>query len=105
METQATPNLRYELADRLEAQVRKLQSRMRGHFTDTLSICTSCKYAHIMRQASKNARVIQCSMAGRQVPEDITECNSYQSVTELSLTQMAEIAVLITPSSTDGGYL
>lgn len=86
---------RYRLADRLETETKRLQGVMRGHFTDQRSLCGSCKYASIKRQASRNARTIYCNDIGTFMPDDIAECTDYAAFGSLSLSQMADIATLI----------
>lgn len=86
---------RYELGERLEVETKRLQGVMRGHFVDQRSLCTTCKYASIKRQASRNVRVIRCSVIGQIMPEDIAECTDYAAFGSLSLSQMANIATLI----------
>ena len=95
---------RYELASRLETQNTKLQSRMRGHFVDDVSLCGSCSRSHITRQTSSNLRQIRCLHIDKVMPHDIAECNSYRTINELSLSQMAEIAVLVESREYKGGY-
>ncbi|MGL5934184.1 MAG: hypothetical protein ACRCZI_01025 [Cetobacterium sp.] len=100
------PTARENLVDRLERSTAKLQARMRGHFADDRSICTSCRWATITRQASKNKRVIKCMQLGKIVPGDIIECSDYKTINELGLEQMAEMAVLIdVRGKVEGGYL
>lgn len=86
-----------KLVGRLEKAANKLQGQNRESFVDSKSLCTTCRWAFIVRQQSKNNRYIHCSSGypGNWVPDDISECNSYSNVTELSLGQMAEIATLI----------
>lgn len=86
---------RDKLARTLERNTMKLQSRMKGHFVDDKSICTTCDWATITRQASKNRRVIRCSCISGIMPDDIVECTDYKAKTELSLNQMTGIATLI----------
>lgn len=97
---------RYELTERLQEEAKKLEGIRRQQFVDQPSICSHCKYAQITRQASKNYRTIRCSVYGRNMPEDIIECNEYASYMDLSLSQMAEIATLIDPrKNLERGYL
>lgn len=86
---------RERLADQLEAQTKRLRGIMRGHFVDQRSLCGSCKWASITRQASRNTRVIYCNQYSRNMPEDIAECTDYAAFGSLSLSQMADIATLI----------
>ncbi len=99
---------RYDLADRLEIQAKKLEGvkKKKIHFVDDESICVSCKWAHITRSGSQNNRNIYCSQIGHAVAGDITECSDYRNMTQLSLAQMSELAVLIDPrGKPEGGYL
>ena len=97
---------RYDLSERLEVEAKKLQGKKSAHFIDDKSLCSTCKGAQIIRQASKNTRTIYCSDLGRFVPLDISECNSYQSATTLSLNQMTAIAYMIdNRAERKGGYL
>ena len=93
--TAPTQRDRNRLGERLEAENKRMEGVIREHFVDQRSLCTSCKWASISRQASKNARVIHCNQYGRNMPEDITECTDYSAFGSLSLSQMADIATLI----------
>lgn len=88
---------RYKLADRLEVAARKSQIAgvRRESFVDSPSLCGQCRWAMITRRASRNNRVIECQSISRFVPEDIVECSNFTSQNELSLNQMAEMAILI----------
>lgn len=88
---------RWELAERLERQAAQLTGVRKDGWVDDRSVCSSCRHAHITRRGSANHRVIVCRQLGRPVPHDLSECNSYQNVTELTLQQMSDIAVLIDP--------
>lgn len=94
-----------KLVGRLEKAANKLQGQNRESFVDSKSLCTTCRWAFIVRQSSKNNRHIRCSSGyPGWVPDDISECNSYTNITELSLGQMAEIATLITNSEKRVGF-
>jgi hypothetical protein len=99
MDQPATPSAQvpdlYKLTERLQEAAKQLEGIRADHFVDQRSLCTACKYAVIMRQASQNARKIHCSIFSKWMPEDITQCSAYQSINTLSLSQMADIAVLI----------
>jgi hypothetical protein len=86
---------RERLGDRLEAENKRMVGVQREHFVDQRSLCTSCKYASIMRQSSKNARNIYCNQYSKLMPEDVAECTDYAAFGSLSLSQMADIATLI----------
>jgi len=86
---------RYRLGERLEAENKRLTGVAREHFVDQKSLCSSCKWASIRRQYSRNARIIFCSNFTQLMPEDIKECTAYQAFGSLSLGQMADIATLI----------
>jgi len=93
--TPPSPDERYRLGERLEAENKRLTGVAREHFVDQRSLCSSCKWASIRRQASKNARIIFCSNFAQLMPEDIKECTAYAAFGSLSLGQMADIATLI----------
>lgn len=99
---------RYNLGEQLEQQVRPLagiRKRRSLEFVNDKSICMTCSNAAIYRRGSKNTHSIRCSRLG-DVPNDIEECNSYQSITELSLDQMVQIATLLDQRDLlKGGYL
>lgn len=99
---------RYDMAERLERQAGQLhgvKKKRSLEFIDDKSICHTCSRASIYRRGSKNASVIQCGEFGA-VPNDIEECNRHSAVTELSLDQMAQIAVLLDQRDLlRGGYL
>ena len=97
-------DMRYRLGNQLDRQTVKLQSRLRGHFVDDATICTSCKHATIFRQKSQNNRQVYCGMLSRYMPTDIDECNEYRTVNDLSLSQMADIAVLIDMNDKKVGF-
>lgn len=87
---------REKLGNRLDQASRKLCLKT-DHFVGSKSLCTSCRWAFIARQASKNHRLIHCTggYPGGFIPDDIIECNSYSNITELRLAQMADLAILI----------
>jgi hypothetical protein len=93
---------RYSLASALERQAGNLAGKVRKkalQFIDDKNICSTCRYAHIMRRGSQNSVIIFCdNVSGYdngRVPSDLTECNKYRNITELSLEQMADIATLL----------
>lgn len=97
---------RYEMGERLEAENKRITGVRRAHFVDQKSLCSSCKYASMRRQESRNARIVHCSVFGKQMPEDVIECTDYAAFGTLSLTQMAEIATIIDDRSDQyRGYL
>ena len=77
------------------ARLQHLTGKRREAFTDTISLCGSCKWASSRRRAGKNARQMECQIFSGPCPEDINECSEYATITTLSLSQMAEIATLI----------
>ena len=86
---------RTQLAHTLERVAQKLEAKQSTHWTDNKSLCTSCRWATVTRRHSQNERRIRCVELQMWVPTDIVECNSYGSLTELSLSQMSEMAILI----------
>ena len=99
---------RYQLGEHLEEKARPLagiRKRRSLEFVNDKSICMTCSNATIFRRGSKNTHLIRCSRLG-DVPNDIEECNAYQSITALSLDQMAQIATLLDERDLlKGGYL
>jgi hypothetical protein len=89
------PKLSHNQVEMLEKQSYKLVGRKLENWTDGKGICGTCSWATIIRQASRNTRVIRCGQLNQTMPEDVAECNSYSSMTELSLSQMASMATLI----------
>ncbi len=89
------PALHYEQVEILEKEGKKYTGNHQERWVDNKSICTSCQNAHIMRRGSQNRRSIYCNGLAKFVPEDINECNEYRKFTELSLSQMANIATLV----------
>jgi len=87
--------LDYDQVDLLEQQGKKLTGKKLANWGDGKGLCGSCKWASIIRQESRNTRVIQCGSIGKRVPEDIVECSDYQNFTQLTLSQMSSIATLI----------
>lgn len=96
-----------KLTTRIEKAATKLTGTVRANFVDDRSLCGTCKHATIVRRHSKNNRDIRCAiMDYALVPEDIVECSDYENIKTLSLTQMAEIAVLVDPrGKLETGYL
>ena len=86
-----------KLANQLEktAQQQHLTGRRRETFTDSVSLCGSCKWSFSRRRAGKNTRQMMCSIFSGPCPEDINECSEYSTITSLSLAQMAEMATLV----------
>jgi hypothetical protein len=77
------------------ARQQHLTGRRREAFTDSVSLCGTCKWAQSRRRAGKNTLRMDCQMFTGPCPEDINECSEYATITSLSLSQMAEIAILI----------
>lgn len=87
---------RHQLGNMLSEEAKRLQGIRQQHFVDQPSLCNSCKFSTILRQASQNTRKILCGvLGGTIVPEDVAECSAYETINSLSLRQMADIAVLI----------
>lgn len=101
----STETDREKLGELLERSSQKLGLKER-RFVDTKSLCSTCRWAFIARQASKNHRLINCTggYPGSLVPDDIVECNSYSNVIELSLSQMADIVILINEKERKVGF-
>jgi aerobic-type carbon monoxide dehydrogenase small subunit (CoxS/CutS family) len=91
----AVASERWKLGEQLEQESKRLAGVKQDHWIDQASLCGSCKFSKILRQTSKNNRVIRCDHFGGWMPDDITECNAYQKIGSLSLAQMVEIATLI----------
>lgn len=89
--------LSYDEIENLETSAKKLSGHKVEKWVDTKSICSTCKWATIIRRGSGNSRRIKCADVSEWVPEDLIECSSYQNITQLSLSQMASIAVIIDP--------
>lgn len=77
------------------AKQQHLTGQRRDAFTDSVSLCSSCKWSSSRRQASRNTKRIECGIFNGPCPEDINECSEYVTVTSLTLGQMAEIAYII----------
>ncbi len=93
-----TTENRHILAEQLERAAGNLsgkQQRRALQFVDDKTICGTCKSAHLMRRSSQNTLTIYCCYLGGYVPHDLTECSKYRSITDLSLDQMTDIAVLL----------
>ena len=92
---------RAKIADQIEkvAKQQHLSGQRRETFTDSISLCSSCKWSSSRRQASRNTRRIECGIFSGPCPEDISECSEYATLTSLTLGQMAEIAIIIDLSS------
>lgn len=89
--------LSYVEIENLEIDSKKLSGYKVEKWVDSKSICSTCKYATIIRRGSGNTRQIRCGELMEWVPEDLIECSSYQNITQLSLSQMANIAVIVDP--------
>lgn len=88
---------RAHIAEQIEktAKQQHLSGKKREVFTDTISLCGSCRWAQSRRRASSNTRRMDCSVFSGPCPEDITECSEYSTITSLTLSQMADIAIII----------
>lgn len=91
----STVNSRYELTKLLETENKHLEGVRKDHFVDSPSLCATCKYGIVRRRSSQNTRYIHCTVFGRAVPEDISECGAHLGINALSLAQMVEIAHII----------
>lgn len=81
------------------AKLQHLTGQRREAFTDSLSLCNTCKWAQSRRRATRNTREMSCSIFSGPCPEDINECSEYGTVTSMTLSQMAGIAILVGGSS------
>jgi len=105
-EQQDDEDKRYAVYKRIEITARKLEGFRADSFVDTKNLCRTCKHATITRQASKNNRMINCSIVGKNVPDDIVECSDYTNILTLNLSQMSDIAILLNNRAEPaGGYL
>lgn len=89
------PKLTYTQIEVIENEGKKLTGTHVEKWVDNKSLCSTCQHAHIMRRTSTNSRAVKCQEIGSFVPEDIKECNSYLNFTQLSLSQMAQLATLV----------
>ena len=89
------PKLTYTQIEVLESEGKRYTGNHQEKWVDSKSVCTSCTYAHIMRRGSQNKRMIHCDNLGKFVPEDIQECNQFRKFTDLSISQMGEMATLL----------
>jgi hypothetical protein len=94
-----------KLIRKIEREAERITGERRANFVDSKSLCTSCQRAIITRVSDKNHRLVECSMLGRRMPDNVSECSAYFSATGLSLSQMASIARLIEVRDTNQGYL
>ena len=74
-------------------------------------LCASCTHSTVYRRhgdAGVQGRdsKIWCSMIGREMPPDISECSKYWSVKRMTIFDMHNIAILIDPrvAVNDGSY-
>lgn len=77
------------------AKQQHLSGQRRETFTDDISLCASCKWSQSRRRRNSNTRRMECTVFSGPCPEDIQECTEYNTITSLSLNQMAEIAIII----------
>ena len=88
---------RAKIANQIEktAKQQHLTGQRRDTFTDSISLCSSCKWGQSRRRKSANAKRMECSIFSGPCPEDISECSEYTHITSLTLGQMADIAIII----------
>lgn len=89
--------IRSKIATQIEkvAKTQHLTGQRRETFTDSTSLCTTCKWSQSRRRANSNTKRMECSYFAGPCPEDISECSEYATITSLTLSQMAEIAHII----------
>lgn len=87
--------LSYTQFEVLESQGKHYTGNNREQWVDSKSLCTTCKWAHIVRRSSSNTRSIFCGSLTRWVPEDIGECSEFHTFTQMTLQQMGAIATVI----------
>ena len=94
------------LAKQIEktAKQQHLTGQRREAFTDSISLCSSCKWSSSRKRKHQNIRRMDCSVFVGPCPEDIEECSEYTEITRLSLNQMAEIAILLNVSGRKVGF-
>ena len=88
---------RAKIAAQIEkvAKQQHLTGQHREVFTDSVSLCSSCKWAQSRRRQSSNTKRLEYSVFSGPCPEDISECSEYTHITSLTLGQMADIAIII----------
>ena len=88
---------RSKIASQIEkvAKQQHLSGKRREAFTDSISLCTTCRWSSSRRRSGQNTKRIECGVFSGPCPEDISECSEYATVTSLTLGQMAEIAYII----------
>jgi hypothetical protein len=88
---------RAKIASQIEKTAKQLHltGQRRETFTDSVSLCNTCKWASSRRRKSANIKRIECSIFSGPCPEDISECSEYSTITSLTLGQMADIATII----------
>ena len=97
-----SPTTSYEEREYIDEKAKILTRRFRGERPH--SLCGTCRYAHIMRLASKNDYIINCQELGCRVPMNITECNKYQNESKLSIMELAKIAKVINDKGEQSGF-
>ena len=101
----------YEIYDQIEGRAQAIDdagSRRKRFATQDVatSLCSTCKYAQIMRRRGEYFQTIRCSVLSAAVPPDIDECSAYATQTSLSLMEMSQMAKLVeAPRDTGGHYL
>jgi len=58
-------------------------------------VCRTCVHAHIMERKYNNKLTVHCRVLERDVPNDVSRCNSYNKYGDMSLYEMNNICTLI----------
>jgi hypothetical protein len=78
-------------------QVDRAEKLDRYNKLEGIGKCFSCSYAFIYRTSQKNDPFIKCEVQSGEpsMPPNIVECNRYQEVGKLSLSQMSQLAKMV----------
>lgn len=79
--------------DNLHAAARTCQDRRLG----AGSLCDRCDHGHVYRRRGSQDVTVHCRSLRSRVPADIMECNAFRAASELTLSDMIDIAVTIDP--------
>lgn len=92
---------RWDLADKLEQMAGNLAGKSgqrKGlEFVNDNNICGTCRHAHMMRREAQNVMMTYCQELSQLVPHDLIHCNKYRNITQLDLSQMSQMAVILDP--------
>ena len=97
----------WELADKLERKAKVALKGLGGSGRPVgVSLCFRCKHSMVYRRANDvdHEYKTYCLELGEEMPNNIVECSRHAPITQLTLGEMSEMAVMIDDQERGKGH-